>query len=358
MLTHEIRLIGCCILLKVVPKNGSTLRLFPDAIGRHGTARSDAFIWNVGPKINCYILFSQWVPFEWTSSPPDQLDCRVMIKDFSTNLISSDRNIILLDGCGCGCDPCGSSKKIKLEITEPEKKTVSRGRPKSGNTDDSHVFVKKELPDNLENTIYCTKCNTVFDNVRDLHVHEKGCYAYKRFKCKHPKCDKDFSRNSIMLQHYRSIHEGNPYKCTHCPKTFTFNKVLQNHIKVSHKSTKADFKYVCEVCSKGFDNHNHFQQHADWHTSQKRYQCAACNYKCFLTSQLNMHMRNCIEGIKYDCSECDMSFLQKQYLKNHFEKQHVDDKNCTLYCSKCIKLYKYKNSYVKHMKQEHNVESK
>ena len=29
-------------------------------------------------------------------------------------------------------DPCGSSKKIILEITEPEKKTVSRGRPKSG----------------------------------------------------------------------------------------------------------------------------------------------------------------------------------------------------------------------------------
>ena len=160
-------------------------------------------------------------------------------------------------------DPCGSSKKIKLEITEPEKKTFSRGRPKSGNADDSHVFVKKELPDDLENTIYCTKCNTVFDNVKDLCVHEKGCYVCKRFKCKHPKCDKDFSQNSIMLQHYCSIHEGNPYKCTQCPKTFTFNKVLQNHIKVTHKSTKADFKYVCEVCSKGFDNHNHFQQHAD-----------------------------------------------------------------------------------------------
>ena len=117
------------------------------------------------------------------------------------------------------------------------------------------MFVKKELPDDLENTIYCTKCNSVFDNVKDLCVHEKGWYVCK--------CDKDFGQNSIMLQHYHSIHEGNPYKCTQCPKTFTFDKVLQNHIKVSHKSTKADFKYVCEVCSKGFDNCNHFQQHAD-----------------------------------------------------------------------------------------------
>ena len=141
-------------------------------------------------------------------------------------------------------DPCGSSKKIKLEITEPEKKTLSRGRPKSGNVDDLHVFVKKELPDDLENTIYCTKCNTVFDNVKDLCVHEKGCYVCKRFKCKHPKCDKDFSQNSIMLQHYCSIHEGNPYKCPQSPKTFTFNKVLQNHLKVTHKSTKTGLQ-VC-----------------------------------------------------------------------------------------------------------------
>ena len=99
-------------------------------------------------------------------------------------------------------DPHDSSKKTKLDITEPEKKTFSRGRPKSGNADDSHVFVKKELPDDLENTIYGTKCNSVFHNVKDLCVHEKGCYVCKRFKCKHPKCDKDFSQNSIMLQHY------------------------------------------------------------------------------------------------------------------------------------------------------------
>ena len=31
---HEIRLIGCCVLLKVVPKKCSTLRLFPDAFDR------------------------------------------------------------------------------------------------------------------------------------------------------------------------------------------------------------------------------------------------------------------------------------------------------------------------------------
>ena len=140
---------------------------------------------------------------------------------------------------------------------------------------------------------------------------------------------------------YNTITASMKVICTNVqsvPKTFTFDIVLQNHLKVTHKSSQTDFKYVCEVCSKGFDNCNHFQQHADQHTNQKRYQCAACKYKCFSTSQLNMHMRNCIEGIKYDCSECNMTFLQKQYLKNHFKKQLVDDTNHNLYYSKCMKL--------------------
>ena len=81
----------------------------------------------------------------------------------------------------------------------------------------------------------------------------------------------------------------------------------------------------------------------------------SCNYKCYSTSQLNMNMKSCIDSITYDCNECDQSFIQRQYLKNHFEKQHVTDHNLNVYCLKCIKLYKYQNSFVKHMLKEHNA---
>ena len=154
-----------------------------------------------------------------------------------------------------------------------------------------------------------------------------------------------------MLKHYQSIHEGNPFKCSTCQKTFTFKKVLQNHVKLVHKQAMAQLKYVCDACGKGFDNQNHFQQHSNRHKDQKRFQCASCNYKCYSTSQLNMHMKSCIEGIMYNCSECNQTFMQRQYLKNHFEKQHVTADNHNVYCLKCIKLYKYRNSFVKHMKK-------
>ena len=59
------------------------------------------------------------------------------------------------------------------------------------------------------------------------------------------KCPKDFSQRSIMLEHYKSIYEGNPFKCILCQKTFTFRKVLQNHVKLVHKQATAQLKYVC-----------------------------------------------------------------------------------------------------------------
>ena len=59
-----------------------------------------------------------------------------------------------------GCDPHGITKKVKLEIESGQKKaegSQGRGRPKS--TDDTgSKFVKKELPDDPENSIFCTKC--------------------------------------------------------------------------------------------------------------------------------------------------------------------------------------------------------
>ena len=67
-------------------------------------------------------------------------------------------------------NPHSASKRVKLELGIEENRTnVSRGRDRPKTTDDPpSTFVKKEFPDYPENTIFCTKCNTVFDNVKDL----------------------------------------------------------------------------------------------------------------------------------------------------------------------------------------------
>lgn len=215
-------------------------------------------------------------------------------------------------------------------------------------------IVKQEPVDpDDDDVIFCTKCNETFINTTDLKNHEKKCFTGRRYGCFFPGCDKSFSQRSIMHQHYKGVHQKNPYHCPECNAPYIFSKVMNYHMKKDHKKDEVHFKYNCEKCQFGTDNKSEYQIHTDRHNNFKRYVCGNCNYRTFSSSQLNLHMNSCIEGIKYDCTECGKEFEQKAYLKNHVKHEHVEGKNVH-FCDKCIKIYKYKKHYVKHMKTEHN----
>ena len=44
-------------------------------------------------------------------------------------------------------------------------------------------------------------------------------------------------------------------------------------------------------------------------------------------------------------------------LKNHFKNEHLNDNNKNLFCDTCIRLYKYENSYKRHVAKEHKFKS-
>ena len=116
-------------------------------------------------------------------------------------------------------------------------------------------------------------------------------------------------------------------------------------MKCEHAMKTTLYKYMCAKCGKGF---------ADHHNDMKCYSCGKCDYQCYSTSQLNLHVTNCIDGINHEFSVCGKEFMQKQYMKTHFKNEHVDQSNKDLFCDICIKLYNYKNSYKRHMAKEHN----
>ena len=128
---------------------------------------------------------------------------------------------------------------------------------------------------------------------------------------------------------------------------------MDAHMKCAHSTKKTVYKYMCAKCGKGNDNKAHYQIHADRHSDMKYYSCGKCDYCCYSTSQLNLHVTSCIDGISHECSICGKEFLQKQYLKNHFKNEHLIDNNKILFCNICIRLYKYENSYKRHMAKEH-----
>ena len=119
---------------------------------------------------------------------------------------------------------------------------------------------------------------------------------------------------------------------------------MDAQMKCAHLTKKTMYKYMCAKCGKGFDNKAHYQIHADHHNDTKHYSCGKCNYHCYSTPQLNLHVASCIDGISHKCSICGKESLQKQYLKNHFKNEHINENNKNLFCDICIRLYKYENS--------------
>ena len=102
---------------------------------------------------------------------------------------------------------------------------------------------------------------------------------------------------------------------------------MDAHVKHAHSTKKTVYKYMCAKCGKGFDNKAHYQIHENHHNDMKHYSCGKCDYHCYSTSQLNLHVASCIDGISHECSICGKEFLQKQYLKNHFKNEHLNDNN-------------------------------
>ena len=76
-----------------------------------------------------------------------------------------------------------------------------------------------------------------------------------------------------QLQNVRVYTRERPYQCTECPKSFTSNTTLKNHLKIH----KGEFAYKCEICKRGFVCNSWLQDHYKVHTGEKPFQCDDCS---------------------------------------------------------------------------------
>ena len=78
-----------------------------------------------------------------------------------------------------------------------------------------------------------------------ITVHGQG---ERKFKC--DKCDKCFSRKSILKHHFESHHAKKTlYQCEQCPKTFWMKSYLATHVKMIHENYRP---HKCDICQQGF----------------------------------------------------------------------------------------------------------
>ena len=207
---------------------------------------------------------------------------------------------------------------------------------------------------------FCPDCKFIFISKRKLFLHKQlkqgECSPYCIY------CDKD--------------NQKNIFQCDRCPKCFSSQILLDNHIKRHsqrfkcklcvdtafytaqdlkfhqnkiHKS-ESQMKYLCDLCGAKFKDKAVLNGHRKYvHTDIKPEQCRTCGRNFKTKSQLRNHEvvhKNVLE-VNLSCEICGKRFLRAATLKDHIRRHN---KEYNEYCKVCGKGFYRKHDLDEHMR--------
>ena len=78
-----------------------------------------------------------------------------------------------------------------------------------------------------------------------------------RNQCTRKGCNWTFLTVEELKVHMQVVHKAYPYVCSHCNKVFGSRAGLWYH-EAEHKGK---FRFICELCNKGFNRKEQFTTH-------------------------------------------------------------------------------------------------
>ena len=174
----------------------------------------------------------------------------------------------------------------------------------------------------------------------------------KQYICKAWKCQKAFSKPSLLLRHSLVHYKAaTSFQCNLCSKMFSQNTSLQKHlkkfvcdkerVKVLDKTplslskdlinTKSDQvtlngeatisgKNMCIYCDKNFLKPSDLKRHIRIHTNERNFKCtkADCSKAFKLKNTLNRHLVT-HEKSTFTCKVCSSNYKSHKVLQNHMK---------------------------------------
>ena len=127
------------------------------------------------------------------------------------------------------------AKKEHLENLEEAKVVFASQNPN---------MTKDQMYDEMLKPYRCSK---------HVEVDTKTGKEKVSYRCDYDGCSKVFTKTWNLLDHVR-MHEGiRPYKCAHCPKSFTQKGNLKKHqIQHTISTLKERKRFICHICNKGY----------------------------------------------------------------------------------------------------------
>ena len=246
-----------------------------------------------------------------------------LLKEHESDCVKNESN----SGNSISSDMSSSVEPAIAKLTSGTNNVVQAQSPKK----------KSNTPAALH---ICQVCGKKFARKDSLQRHQQMHDGY-RFKCEI--CGHKFVDNISLQQHIQTKHENFRYKCDECDKEFETRRGLKLH-KDQHNGV---FRFFCNICSQGFNYTCHYRSHMNKHNNHRAFACEKCKAGFFSNSELSKHRRACVRNEDYKCDQCDKRFRWRNSYVIHM-KVH---QGIVHQCSHCGKIFKFERSLVQHEKK-------
>ena len=202
----------------------------------------------------------------------------------------------------------------------------------------------------------CPICGKVYNSEYDAEKHVSTHIPNDNTEKEYIICGKKFNRKDHLVRHYRS----HMTPCPQCNKTFSNQKMLDNHMKAKHSNMK------CKICDKSFINVGNLNRHMKTHnpTIEKRYKCDICGkeYKSqnYYDKHMDTHTEMDIEPIPSTSnSTLDETYGKKSQKKKVGKKHPNPDRIVVRFeCTTCGETFPNITSLREHLKEyDHMTET-
>jgi len=258
---------------------------------------------------------------------------------------------------------------------------------------------------NKEKPFVCSKCLKTFKWKREFVLHTRRDHW---LNCE--ECELSFIFNPGLQRHVNKCHRGyitketecsdikaRTYACLQCPKAFTRKWSLQYHTRKKHglkcanckllfidglhlekhelkcyageiRNKDCDFNkgrrrkvHSCPECKKQFHRSTNLSHHMIVHSNEEPFVCSKCLKAFKWRRAFRAHTRT---EHRFNCEECQLSFVVKPGLERHVNKCHRGDitKECSninarpYACSQCPNKFTLKRSLECHTRNTHGFQ--